>query len=154
MNSKTRPLVGIAGGVLALLAAWMNDRSIGTWGAVAVGISGANSVSTTVVGKVGEADAREAALQGCRTANNANQNARSACAVVGTFEDQCVATVGPRWVIATNEKAARDEAIAKFCSPAEPLVRGACTQVGDQYPHVIAKCQPKSFLRRISSIGG
>jgi hypothetical protein len=148
--------LSIAGVILVLLAAWMNLRPTGTWGAVAVGISvyNASSVLTTVVGKASEAEAREAVLQACRNNSRAAEDARSACAVVSTFENQCVATVGPRWVIAADEQAARDEAIAKFCSPAEPLLRGPCTQVGGRYPGVTAACQPKSFLRRISSTIG
>ena len=128
---------------LVLLLLWVN-RS-GAWGAVAVGISAdnLNTVSAFVVGKATEAEAREAALQACRTAKSGAENARSLCAVVAAFENQCVATVGPKWAIATNEQQTREDAIAKFCSPAEPRLLGACS-------HVNATCdQPKSFIRRI-----
>jgi hypothetical protein len=112
---------------LVLLLLWVNRA--GAWGAVAVGISGDNTVSATVVDKATEAEAREAALQACRTAKGGDENARSLCAVVGTFENQCVATVGPSWAIGANEQEARETAIAKFCSPAEPRLRGACIKV-------------------------
>jgi hypothetical protein len=112
---------------LVLLSLWVNKA--GAWGAVAVGISTDNTVSATVVRKATEAEAREAALQACRTAKGGAENAQSLCAVVGTFENQCVATVGPRWAIAASEQEVREEAIAKFCSPAELRLRGACIKV-------------------------
>jgi Putative ParB-like nuclease len=65
-----------------------------------------------VEAKPTEDEARKAALESCRSAKCESDKARSACVVVGTFQNQCFAFAGANWVLAATEQAARAQAVA------------------------------------------
>ena len=111
--------------VLVLLFSGVNRAR--AWGALAIGKTYEDIQTATagVVGKATEDEARQAALELCRTAKNESDAARSACAVVKTFENQCFAFAGPRWVLAANEQAARGLAAAK-CYGSSCAVNSGC----------------------------
>jgi uncharacterized protein len=111
------------------------------WGALAVGVSPdyLQAVTSPVVGKASEDEARETALAACRTAKGGADQARSLCTVVGTFRNQCFATAGPGWSIAADEEAARIEAVAKCRSSPCTLKTGPCPPVT-----ISARCKVNS----------
>ncbi len=108
----------------ALACLLIGPGRAGAWGALAIGTTADNAetASSFSVGHATEDDARETALRACRAAPRADK-ARSLCAVVGTFQNQCVAVVGPGWAIAPNQQRARDEAVAKCRATSS----GACS---------------------------
>jgi len=103
----------------AVLVAGLPTRS-DAWVAIAIGATPDNAeVSSAIVaGKPTERAARDGALEACRNASG--DKAKSRCAVVGVFQNQCVAVAGSAWESATDETAAREQAIAKCLAAATP----------------------------------
>jgi len=89
------------------------------FGAVAVGADpGGSAVTTIVNNKASEDEARLIALRGC-VDSNGSVVARSRCAVVSSFQNQCVASAGRAWAVAATEQDVREEVVAK-CRAAGP----------------------------------
>ena len=74
------------------------------------------AVTASVVGKPTVDEARKAALSSCRSAKSGSDQARSACVVVGTFQNECFAFAEAKWVLAATEQAARVQASANVVS--------------------------------------
>jgi hypothetical protein len=90
------------------------------FGAVAVGADpGGSTVTTIVNNKASEDEARLDALRGCVNSSNGSVAARSRCAVVSSFQNQCVASAGRAWAVAATEQDVREEVVAK-CRAAGP----------------------------------
>ena len=104
------------------------------WGALAVGAADNNTVTASVIGKATEDEARKSALEVCRTAKNGADKARSACAVVSTFQNQCFAFASAEWVLAANEQTARTEAAAK-CHRATCPINSGCDGLTFSFKH-------------------
>jgi hypothetical protein len=127
--------VGVAFALILLLL--LVNRA-GAWGAVAVGMSDNTTISATAAGKATESDAQEAALLACRTpakgvpASSGVDKARSLCAAVTTFQNQCVATAGSQWAIAANEQEAREAVSAKCRATAGCTVNAYCDKQPSQ----------------------
>ena len=120
--------IGLSGVVLicALALLYLAVGRSDAWGALAVGRApGAGTVTVSVVGKATEDIARKKALEACRIAKNGNDAARSACAVVATFHQECFAFAGAEWAIAADEQSARKAAAAK-CSGGRCTVVSGC----------------------------
>ena len=123
--------IGLSGIVLicALALLYLAVGRSDAWGSLAVGRSpGAGTVTVSVVGKATKEIAREAALQACRIAKNGNDAARSACAVVATFHQECFAFAGAEWAVAADESSARKAAAAKCSGASCTVVSGCGTQ--------------------------
>jgi hypothetical protein len=124
--------IGLSGIVAICAVALLSlalDRA-DAWGALAVGrVPGAGTVTVSVVGKATEDIARKRALKACRTAKNGNDSARSACAVVATFRQECFAFAGAEWAIAADEQSARKTVAAKCSGGPCTLVSGCGTRV-------------------------
>jgi len=112
-------------GMLSLLVS-----RAGAWGALAVwtdppeptvvvGTAGTASVTIIVIDKASEDEAKNEALQACRTW-------ASRCALVGAFQNQCVATAGLGWAIAADEQKAREQATEKCLATMKLNDRGLC----------------------------
>ena len=103
----------------AILLLGISTRS-DAWVAIAIGATPDNAeVSSSIVaGKPTERAARDGALEACRNAGG--DKAKSRCAVVGAFQNQCVAVAGSAWESAADETIAREQAIAKCLAAATP----------------------------------
>jgi len=104
------------------------------WGALAVGAADNNTVTASVIGKATEDEARKVALESCTTAKGGADKARSVCAVVSTFQNQCFAFAGAEWVLAANEQVARTEAAAK-CHGATCPINSGCDGLTFSFKH-------------------
>ena len=115
------------GAICVLVLLFCGANSAGAWGALAIGktYEDTQTATSAVVGKATEEEARQAALESCRTAKNKSDAARSACAVVKTFQNQCFAFAGPRWAVAVNEQAAQALAAA-YCYGSSCAVNSGC----------------------------
>ena len=117
-----------SGVTAALCAVALHSAAMATskaWSALAVGKApGAGSLTVSVVGKATEEIARARALDACRNAKNGTAAARSACAIVATFHQECFAFAGSEWAIADDEQSARKTAAAKCTAGACTLVSG------------------------------
>jgi len=102
------------GGACLVAVSFLGMSRADAWGALAIGAPADRSqaITASVVGKPTEDEARKAALESCRSAKCGSDKARSACVVVGTFQNQCFAFAGANWVLAATEQAARAQAVA------------------------------------------
>jgi uncharacterized protein DUF4189 len=102
------------GAACLVAASFLGVSRADAWGALAIGAPPDRSQAITagVVGKPTEDEARKAALELCRATKSGSDQARSACVVVGTFQNQCFAFAGANWVLAATEQAARVQASA------------------------------------------
>jgi hypothetical protein len=79
-------------------------------------------------------DAKERALNNCRTAKDASEDARRLCIVVMSFHNQCIAlaldpkagTPGAGWAVAPGRDAAETQAMAQCIATAGPSRRDFC----------------------------
>jgi hypothetical protein len=122
--------------VLGAVALAPISASARGFGAVAVGASpdGA-SITTTINNKASEDEARREALRACVNFKYGAAEARSRCAVVAAFENQCAATAGPAWAVAATDQAAREEVVAKCRAAARhPAVCNTVSATCDTTP--------------------
>ena len=102
------------GGACLVAVSFLGVSRADAWGALAIGSppDRSQAITASVVGKPTEDEARNAALESCRSAKSGSDQARSACVVVATFQNQCFAFAGANWVLAATEQAARVQAFA------------------------------------------
>jgi hypothetical protein len=111
-NHMTRSLAFILATTVACCAVPQIAHA-GGFGAVAVGADpGGSAVTTIVNNKASEDEARLDALRGCVNSNG-SVAARSRCAIVSSFQNQCVASAGRAWAVAATEQDVREEVVAK-----------------------------------------
>jgi len=108
-------------------------------GAVAVGVPASVTQSGYAYGRTtnspAAAVASEHALNNCRTAKDATQEAKDLCIVVMTFKNQCIAlaldpkagTPGAGWAVAPTKDAAEMQAMAQCIGTAGSDRRNFCT---------------------------
>lgn len=86
----------------------------------------------------GEADARERALDECKTAEEAPRETRELCRIVKTFRDLCVAvaidpredTPGHGWALARTQEDADRDAVAACERASRDANKGHCRLIG------------------------
>ena len=122
------------GGACLVAVSFLGVSRADAWGALAIGAppDRSQAITASVVGKPTEDEARKAALESCRSAKSGSDQARSACVVVGTFQNQCFAFAGANWVLAATEQAARVQASANCYGRACTISSGCDGQSGRQ----------------------
>jgi hypothetical protein len=115
----------------------LNGRCIAA-GAVAVGqpsdIAKDGVAIFTQVDAGSAEQAKQKAMEGCKTLSNASNTSKALCKIVATFENQCVAqsidpdsgTPGFGWAMARNSKLAKEQALSNCRDTAGPTRQNAC----------------------------
>jgi hypothetical protein len=125
-------------GAAALLILMVTNNACMAAGATALGepadIAKDGVAIFTQVNAVDSKTAKEQALAGCKGLSNASDTSKALCKVVATFENQCVAqaldpqsgTPGFGWAMASDPKAAREQALSNCRDTAGPTRQDAC----------------------------
>ena len=131
MKGIVRSCCGVA---CLVTASFLGVSRADAWGALAIGAppDRSQAITASVIGKPTEDEARKAALESCRSAKSGSDQARSACVVVGTFQNQCFAFAGANWVLAATEHAARVQASANCYGQACTISSGCDGQSSRQ----------------------
>jgi hypothetical protein len=117
---------GIADGAIA----------IGIPGSIVKGFAGGHSLNAADM-----ASARDGAVNGCRKSTGASDAAKSACAVVASFRDECYAialdpkdgTPGAGWAIAETQALADQEAVQQCRNTSSPDRQKFCEVPGTNH---------------------